>query len=60
MLDDDVRTALEAIVFNDATPDYQYGEARKFDEACPPVGSRWQTPREIALGLLRERTGVRL
>lgn len=54
LLSDELREALEAIVTNDTTPVYEYGQERKYDGASPPVSGRWLTPREIALDVLRE------
>ena len=54
--------ALKNIIRNDKTPPYIYASARgNVGQAAmnakgewPPAGQRWQTPREIAEGALRD------
>jgi hypothetical protein len=45
---DTASNALMAIRRADRSGRYEYAEARPFDGAAPPKGSRWDTPRELA------------
>lgn len=54
-----MRRALEAVMRNDKTPMYPYGnsrEARNNDGALPAAGQRWLLPREIASEALQPAT----
>ena len=49
-----LRKLLEAIVLNDRSEPYEYGEKRLRDGAEPSPGKRWNTPREMARAALLE------
>lgn len=54
---DAASNALAAILRNDRSDRYDYGEARRFDGAAPPQGARWDTPRELAEAALKRLHG---
>lgn len=47
----DLIGALQAVVRNDSSDTYEYGEPRR-DGTKPEAGARWNTPREIAMDAL--------